>query len=80
MTPLSPATGEAGSTIAIAGSGFDADCVVGFGTVPRTAFRVESDKRIRATAPVGVGVVDVRITNTLDTSPAGPAGEFTYTG
>lgn len=80
VTAISPAVGEEGAQIIIRGSGFGADCVVDFGPVPCTSISVDSDTQITAAAPVGVGVVEVRVTGNLGTSPAVPFGQFAYGG
>ncbi|MFD8597098.1 IPT/TIG domain-containing protein [Kitasatospora sp. NPDC059646] len=80
VASVEPATGDAGTTVVVTGRGFDPDSVVDFGTVACGLFEVEGDTRITATAPPGAGVVDVRVTSTLGTSPAVPAGQFAYGG
>lgn len=77
---VSPNVGTAGITqITITGRGFGSDSVVDFGPVPCES-TVLSDTQIIATAPEGVGVVDVRVTGSLGTSPAVPTGQFAYGG
>ncbi|KDN81955.1 IPT/TIG domain-containing protein [Kitasatospora cheerisanensis] len=80
VTSVEPATGEAGSTVVVTGRGFGPDSAVDFGTLACPAHLVESDTRITATVPFGTGVVDVRVTTTLGTSPAVPTGQFAYGG
>ncbi|WP_406065082.1 IPT/TIG domain-containing protein [Streptomyces sp. NBC_01077] len=80
VTSVSPAVGQEGMRITIDGNGFGADSVVDFGTVPCTNFSVGSGTRITATVPRGVGVVEVRVTGDLGTSPAVTSGQFVYGG
>ncbi|MFI9273420.1 alpha/beta fold hydrolase [Kitasatospora sp. NPDC052896] len=78
---ISPRVGVPGTQITITGSGFDWQSTVDFGTVPSVPPNVVSDTQITAIAPDGgVGVVDVRVTNNLGTSPAVPFGQFAYGG
>ncbi|MFJ5924875.1 IPT/TIG domain-containing protein [Kitasatospora sp. NPDC092948] len=73
--------GKAGSAVVIAGSGFGAGAAVDFGTVPCPDPVVSSDgDAISVFVPPGVGVVDVRVTTDLGTSPAVPFGRFAYGG
>ncbi|MFD8785010.1 IPT/TIG domain-containing protein [Kitasatospora sp. NPDC059599] len=77
---ISPRVGAPGTLITITGSGFDSESMVDFGTVPCVPPNLVSDTQITAIAPDGVGVVDVRVTNDLGTSPAVPFGQFAYGG
>ncbi|MEU6237934.1 IPT/TIG domain-containing protein [Kitasatospora sp. NPDC047058] len=77
---ISPRAGAAGMQITITGSGFDTQSMVDFGTVPCVPPNVVSDTQITAIVPDGLGVVDVRVTNNLGTSPAVPFGQFAYGG
>ncbi|MFD9722855.1 lipase [Streptomyces sp. NPDC059072] len=73
--------GKAGAPIDIIGSGFTGQgVVVDFGTVPATKTYVMRDDVLIAWVPEGVGVVDVRVTSSLGTSPAVPRGQFAYGG
>jgi hypothetical protein len=69
-----PATGGTQVTILPPGGvTFAADSVVDFGIIPATSSTVAGDgTSITATAPVGVGTVDIRVTNEFGTSPAVP--------
>ncbi|WP_433190612.1 IPT/TIG domain-containing protein [Actinoallomurus sp. CA-150999] len=81
VTTISPNVGAAGTEVTITGSGFGADTAVDFGTVPCPRFGVSDDgTQITAYAPEGVGVVAVRVTTNLGTSPAVPFGQFAYGG
>ncbi|MFD0345105.1 IPT/TIG domain-containing protein [Kitasatospora aburaviensis] len=80
MNSISPRVGGPGTQITITGSGFDPESMVDFGTVPGVPPNLVSDTQITAIAPDGVGVVDVRVTNNLGTSPAVPLGQFAYGG
>ncbi|MEV6209355.1 IPT/TIG domain-containing protein [Kitasatospora sp. NPDC051914] len=80
VTGVSPSTGGAGAQITITGSGFGPDSVVDFGPVPCVNPTVAGSTRITVTAPDGVGVVDVRVTGNLGTSPAVATGQFAYGG
>lgn len=74
-------SGDAGSAVVIAGSGFGAGTAVDFGTVPCQDPVVSGDgTAISVLAPPGVGVVAVRVTTNLGTSPAVPFGQFAYGG
>ncbi|MFF4424706.1 IPT/TIG domain-containing protein [Streptomyces sp. NPDC001549] len=64
----------------VVGSGFGQGVVVDFGTVPVSKQDIIRDDVMIAWAPDGVGVVDIRVTNNLGTSPAVPRGQFAYGG
>ncbi|MFJ3953746.1 IPT/TIG domain-containing protein [Streptomyces sp. Je 1-4] len=82
VTDVSPTFGAAGATVTINGTGFSQDSMVDFGhfacTEPPTID--PSGLKITAKAPNGTGVVHVRVTNTLGTSPAVAMGQFAYGG
>ncbi|MFB7664237.1 IPT/TIG domain-containing protein [Kitasatospora sp. NPDC056138] len=83
VTGISPNVGVAGTPVVITGSGFHPDkrLEVDFGTVACPRLDVSNDgARITAHAPEGVGVVAVRVTTNLGTSPAVPFGQFAYGG
>ncbi|GAA2420329.1 hypothetical protein GCM10010404_93430 [Nonomuraea africana] len=81
VTAISPSVGVAGTEVTITGSGFGAGTAVDFGTVPCPRFSVSNDgTQITAYAPEGVGVVAVRVTTILGTSPAVPFGQLAYGG
>ena len=75
---VSPASGSAGTTVTIAGSGFSGATLVDFGTNPAPSFTVESADGITAVAPAGTGTVDVTIVTSGGTSATGSADRFTY--
>ena len=75
-----PATGPAGSTVTIAGSGFTGATGVSFGTVPAT-FALSGttpDTQLTAIVPAGSGTTDVTVTTPSGTSPTVPADRFTF--
>ncbi|MGY5125496.1 IPT/TIG domain-containing protein [Streptomyces nigrescens] len=77
VTALDTTSGRGGTKVTITGSGFDADSVVDFGPIPCPDATVDpSGTQITATAPDGTGIVDVRVTTSLGTSPAVPLGRF----
>ncbi|MFD8642646.1 IPT/TIG domain-containing protein [Streptomyces zaomyceticus] len=79
VTVVTP-VGQAGGPVEVVGTGFDQGVVVDFGTVPMSREYVLRDDVMAAWAPEGVGVVDVRVTSNLGTSPAVPRGRFAYGG
>lgn len=81
VTGLNVTAGKGGTQVIITGSGFDKDSKVDFGPIPCTTPTVDpSGKKITVTAPDGTGIVDVRVTTNLGTSPAVPLGQFAYDG
>jgi hypothetical protein len=81
VTSLSTTAGRGGTPVVIYGSGFSSESVVDYGPIPCTEITVDpSGEMITTTAPVGLGVVDIRVTNDLGTSPAVPLGKFAYGG
>ena len=67
-----------GTVVVIGGSGFSGVDEVLFGLTP-AAFQFWSDSVVTATAPPGVGIVQVAVRTKLGVSPsAGPASQFTY--
>ncbi|MFI1397052.1 IPT/TIG domain-containing protein [Streptomyces sp. NPDC020681] len=78
---VSPNAAQSGTQVAIIGSGFSTGCVVDFGPIPCTDYLVNlTGNWIAAVVPDGAGIVDVRVTNRLGTSPAVPLGRFAYDG
>lgn len=69
-----------GTTVTIHGQGFTDVRGVAFGLLPATSFSVLSPTAIRATAPPGVGTIDVEVVNGLAVSEARTADFFTYEG
>ncbi|MFE9725753.1 IPT/TIG domain-containing protein [Streptomyces sp. NPDC005794] len=86
VSGLSPTYGPAGREITIYGSGFGTDpasseTVVDFGTVPCQSVTVSGGgTQISCSVPEGTGVVDVRVTTILGTSPASLFNQFAYDG
>jgi hypothetical protein len=81
ITTISPASGPAagGTSVTITGTGFLAGgATVAFGASAATNVVVVSDTQITATAPAGSGTANVTVTTSAGTSPAVPAGAFTY--
>ncbi|MCX4960165.1 lipase family protein [Streptomyces virginiae] len=72
--------GAVGAPVEVVGSGFGQGAMVDFGTVPVSKQYIIRDDVMIAWAPDGVGVVDIRVTNNLGTSPAVPRGQFAYGG
>ncbi|MFF2040687.1 IPT/TIG domain-containing protein [Kitasatospora sp. NPDC058170] len=81
VTDVSPTFGSAGDTVTINGTGFSPDSMVDFGTYACIDPVVDpSGIKITAKVPAGHGVVHVRVTNTLATSPPVAMGQFAYGG
>jgi hypothetical protein len=78
VASVSPANGPASGATPVtilpaAGVTFAKDSVVDFGVIPAASCTVADDgSSITAAAPVGVGTVDIRVTNEFGTSPAVP--------
>jgi hypothetical protein len=66
-----------GTEVVIAGSGFSGANAVLFGVTP-AIYQVWSDGVVTATAPPGIGVVQVAVRTTRGVSAAGSASQFTY--
>ncbi|QIY53633.1 lipase [Streptomyces sp. RPA4-5] len=83
VTTLSPTFGAAGDTVAIYGKDFSQDSKVDFGhfaCADRDTVIDPSGLKITTKVPTGTGVVHVRVTNTLGTSPAIAMSQFAYGG
>lgn len=80
VTDVTPTFGAPGATVTINGTGFSKDSMVDFGDFACPTRNIDSDSRITAKVPDGTGVVHVRVTNTLGTSPAVAMGQFAYGG
>lgn len=81
VTDVTPTFGAAGATVTINGTGFSQDSMVDFGHFACTKRDINpSGTRITAQVPNGSGVVHIRVTNTLGTSPAVAMGQFAYGG
>ncbi|MGW0210889.1 IPT/TIG domain-containing protein [Streptomyces sp. NPDC003233] len=82
VTDVSPTFGAAGDTVTINGKYFSQDSLVDFGHFACTESPTidRSGLKITAKVPNGTGVVHIRVTNTLGTSPAVAMGQFAYGG
>jgi hypothetical protein len=82
IASIAPDTGPVtgGTSVIITGTVFYGTIGVQFGNVAAASFTVDSPTQITAIAPKGKapGVVDVTVTNTLGTSLADDADQFTY--
>jgi len=80
VSKLTPSEGPylGGTAVVIGGSGFSGADAVLFGMTP-AVFQVWSDGVVTATAPPGIGLVQVVVRTTRGLSAASPASQFTYT-
>ncbi len=79
VTNVAPASGDAGTTVKITGTGFTKAIDVEFGATPAFSFQVDSDTQITAVIP-GHKPATVDITVTVQgTSATSSADQFTYT-
>ncbi|HWG07800.1 MAG TPA: IPT/TIG domain-containing protein [Solirubrobacteraceae bacterium] len=80
VTGVSPSAGAqtGGASVAISGVNLDLASAVHFGASPAGAFTIESPTTITATAPPGVGIVDVTITTAGGTSAPNATDKYTY--
>ncbi len=80
VTAVAPATGPetGGTTVTITGTGFTFATAVTFGGVNATAFVINSDTQITATAPAGTGTVQVAVTTVAGTSADTAADDYVY--
>ena len=78
VTALNPATGAAGTSVAVTGTNFTGATAVNFGTTPATSYTVSSATSITAVSPVGTGTVDVTVVTPNGTSATVAADQFTY--
>ena len=80
VTSISPNAGAqtGGAVVTITGANLGEASAVHFGSEAASAFTVNSATSITATAPPGVGVVDVTVTTPNNTTPPTPADRFTY--
>jgi hypothetical protein len=81
LTQINPTSGPTagGNTVTITGTSFlSSNTTVFFGATPATNVVVVSDTVITATAPPGVGTVDVTVVTPFGTTPIVPADQYTY--
>ena len=81
VTGVSPGSGpqRGGTIVSIRGAGFSGATAVSFGSIPATAFTVNSATLITATSPAGTPAsVAVTVTAPGGTSPPSTADLFTY--
>ena len=80
VTSISPSRGATagGTEVTITGTNLADASAVHFGAAAASSFKVVSAATMTATAPAGVGTVDVTVTTPAGTTPAAPADRFTY--
>jgi hypothetical protein len=80
VTAVSPAYGRpaGGTRVTVTGTGFTPGSTVAFGDAAATGVVVESQEEIRATAPPGLGTVDVTVTSANGTSAPSPSDAYSY--
>ena len=79
VTGVTPSTGPpaGGTSVTIAGTDLSGATAVAFGSTPATV-TADSATSITATAPPGIGTVDVTVTTPDGTSATSSADQFTY--
>jgi hypothetical protein len=77
---ISPNNGSVtgGTQVTISGEGFIAGSTVKFGSQSAAAVRIVSSSQIKATSPLGTGLVGVSVVNTNGLSAATPYDQFGY--
>ena len=76
VTARGPITG--GSSVIISGTKFSGATAVNFGTIPATAFTINSSNQMTAISPAGSGTVDVTVITLAGTSATSALDQFTY--
>ena len=83
VTGINPTAGPlaGGNSVVITGTALSGSALVEvkFGTANALGFTVNSGTQITATAPAGVGTVDVTVITNGGTSATSPADQYTYT-
>jgi hypothetical protein len=77
VTSIAPASGPAGTSIVITGTGFTFATTVGMGNASVAQMSIDSDTQITITALDGSGTADIVVTTPAGSSAAGSA-TFTY--
>jgi alpha-tubulin suppressor-like RCC1 family protein len=80
VTSVSPSSGpqQGGTSVSITGLNLSEATSVQFGSNAASAFTVNSPTSISASAPAGVGTVDITVATPSDTSGMSAADRFTY--
>jgi hypothetical protein len=80
ITSISPSSGptDGGTAVTIHGTGFTGATAVLFGGAEASGVAVKSAKLIDATAPAGIGTVNVTVTTPSGSSSTGAASQFAY--
>ncbi len=82
VSALTPATGSVrgGTAVALTGADFASVSAVMFGTIPASAYTVDSEGQISAIAPpAAAGAANVTVSTVAGTSPVVGGARFTYT-
>ncbi len=82
VTSVAPASGiiTGGTAVVVAGSNLTGVTAVQFGSSAAASFTVDSPTQITATSPAEApGVVDLTVTNPVNTSATSSADQFTFT-
>ncbi|HXW80997.1 MAG TPA: IPT/TIG domain-containing protein, partial [Acidimicrobiales bacterium] len=81
VSGVSPSAGSdaGGNLVTIDGAGFADSTQVEFGQATASNLIVEGPGQVQATAPFGVGTVDVEVTSPEGTSTANSSDKYTYT-
>lgn len=80
VTSISPGSGPTtgGTTVTVAGIGFEGVTGVDFGSAPAEGYTVVSPTSLTAQAPPGSGTVDVQVVTSTGTSAITSADQYTY--
>ena len=70
--------GSGGNTVTIRGTNFTNATAVHFGATAASNVTVLNNSTLTVSAPTGVGVVDVTVTNSIGVSPTGAADLYTF--
>jgi hypothetical protein len=78
VSAVGPASGPAGTTVYITGSGLTDASAVAFGAATASTFTLYSDTLVEVSSPAGSGTVDVRVTTPGGTSATSSSDHYSY--
>jgi hypothetical protein len=81
VTSVNPTAGPlaGGTSVTVSGTGFTGATTVNFGVTAATAFTVDSDTQVTATAPAeSSGTVDITVTTPGGTNPTGTSDHYAF--